>query len=121
MYLDSQLISRFLMGTLAVFAMVAIGGTFANMFRSVSRRFPFTKAALVLALPPFCLTRLLDRGSLSHLFRFAILVVVLGFVVDALKHLLLAWRSVGREEPATPKKPPDSESGSTGMVWEKAE
>ena len=121
MYLDSELISRFLLGTIAVFAMVAIGGAFANMFRSVNKRFCFTKTALILTLPPFCLSLVLDRSSLSTLYLYAMIVIVIGFSVDAARHLIAIWRH-GESLPSPRNENTSaSESSEKGMVWEKIE
>ena len=121
MHVDNELISQFLTGAMAVFAMVAIGGALANIFRAVSKRFAFTRIALVLALPPFCIAPCLDRSSLDTLYLFAFVIVVLGFLIDGSKHLFF---------PANPENPgPTAQAAQSAepdpderrMVWEKTE
>ncbi len=115
---DQELISRFLTGTMAVFALVAVGGALANVFRSAARRFAFTRAALIMALPPFCLAGCVDRAGLSTLFLFAIVIVVLGFTIDGLRNLTRAWRGE-QDGAARPAAQPGPQERS--MTWEKAE
>jgi len=120
MNFDEQLISYFLTGTVALFALVAIGGALANAFRTISRQFAFTKLALILGLPPFCLAKCVSRSSLSTLFLFAIIIIVLGFTIDGIRYLLLTWREPGNA--TTPaKKTQDGNSDGKGIVWDKAE
>lgn len=120
MYVDNELINQFLTGTIAVFVMVLIGGSLAHMLRSISKRFTFTKSALVIGLPPFCFSLCLDRGGLSTIYLFAIVIILIGYVIDGIKHLLLAWR--GEDDVSgTPPGEPATESREKKVIWEKVD
>jgi len=121
MQLDNELINHFLTGTLGIFALVLIGGALANVFRVISRRFSFTRTALILALPPLCLSQCVDRSSLDTLYLFAIIITVLGFLIDGALHLAATWHGEEDGKPARSAKTADEEKDDKRIVWEKAE
>ena len=116
--IDDQIIGQLVAGIVSVFILVGVGVILTFASRAIGRKFAFTRLALVLALPPFCLINLLDRGSVSTLYLYGIIVVVLGMAVDAIHHLL------PRKEPLETDHGTDTETGepnSDAVVWEKAE
>jgi hypothetical protein len=118
MELDNELINHFLTGTIAVFALVLIGGTLAHILRSVGAKFLFTKAALVLALPPLALSQCVDRSSLDTLYLFAFILILPGFLIDGARHLVCAWKDGDTGAPPKPSMT-DTASEEKGLVWEK--
>lgn len=120
MHVDIELINPFLTGTISVLVMVLIGGFLAYLFRSISSRFTFTRTALVIALPPFCFSLCLDRAGLSTLYLFGILIIMLGFVIDGLRHLLPAGRG-GDNSVARPSHDNDPDEGEKRVIWEKVD
>jgi hypothetical protein len=120
MHVDNELINQFLTGTISVFVMVLIGGSLAHLLRSINKRFAFTKTALVLALPPLCFSLCVDRGGLSTIYLFAIVVILLGFSIDGIKHLLPTGCTED-ESPPGESRPSGSESGEKQVIWEKVD
>ena len=119
MQVDIDLINQFLTGTISVFVMVLIGGSLAQLFRSISSRFTFTRTALVIALPPLCFSLCLDRGGLSTVYLFVITMVLLGYLIDGIRHLL----QCRRDDEAAPQPPrkTGSEPAEKQMIWEKVD
>ncbi len=121
MELDNELINQFLTGTVTVFVLVLIGGALANIFRAISRKFLFTKSALILALPPFCLVQCLDQGSRSTLYLYAIVLITLGFLIDGTRHLLFALRDDDPNATSGAALTDQSQSAEQRVVWDKAD
>jgi hypothetical protein len=122
MEIDNELISNFLTGTLAVFAMVAIGGALANLFSRTRRNHTFTRSALILILPPLCLSLCLPYMMLQVLFPLAAALVIIGFALDGAKQLIIAGkRAKPKPDPLPPEQEEDAESDGRTMRWEKAE
>lgn len=117
--INSEILSQLINGIIAVIILVAAGTilTLASKML-INKRFPFTRLALILALPPFCLINLLDRGSMSTLYLYAIIVIVLGMAIDGIAHLIRPEKLSGsnrkKKEPATGAEP-------DAIVWEKVE
>lgn len=126
MHVDNELINQFLTGTVSVFLMVLIGGTLAHLLRSIGKQFTFTKSALAIALPPFCFSLSLDRGSVSTIYLFAIVMILLGYSIDGVKYIMLARRTDGEPSPATSGQSDiaqnnASEDDGKKVIWEKVE
>ena len=119
--INNEILSQLINGIIAVIILVAAGGVLAFASRMmINKRVPFTRLALILALPPFCLINLLDRGSVSTLYLYAIIVIVLGMAIDGTAHLIRPEKLPGsnrkKKAPATGSEPdPDA------IVWEKVE
>lgn len=116
--INDQILSQFFNGVVAVVMLVAAGWILAFISRPVGEKFTFTRLALVLAIPPFCLINLLDRGSLSTLYLYAIVVVVLCIAIDGIHHLFPPRE--GRGTKPKPKKDA-GEPEPNAIVWEKVE
>ncbi len=117
--IDEQIASQLISGTIAVAIMVGIGILLSILLKVVvSRRFAFTRLALILVLSPLCMINLLDRSSVSTLYLYGIVVIVLGMTIDGIAHLL-------HPEPegkgGRKKKAPTIEPNADPIVWEKVE
>jgi len=116
--IDGQVISQLVSGIIAVAILVGIGILLAILLKlMMARRFAFTRLALVLVLSPFCLINLLDRGSVSTLYLYGIIVVVLGMVIDGIAHLIRPEQPKSRRK----KKAPTIEPKADPIIWEKVE
>lgn len=121
--LSDSMISEFLSGLFAVFALIAVGGMVALILGGMARRFPFTRLAIILALAPLSLVRFLERGGGSTLFLFAMIVILLGITIDGINYLLTPKIQPQPKEEQAPEKvqAQASEADSGVIVWEKAE
>ena len=116
--ISDSMVSEFLSGLFAVFALIAVGGILSLVLGSMAKRFPFTRLALVLALAPFSLVRFLDRSGSSTLFLYSMIVILLGITIDGINHLL-APRAISETKA---EEAEEQEEPAPGMiVWEKAE
>lgn len=117
--LTDQIVSQFLTGLFIILVLIAVGGSLSVVFTAMSKKFPFSRLTLMLALTPLCLVSFLDRSSADTLYLFSMISVLLGITIDGINHLLQP-----KEQPApkTGSKDADkTESKSDVIVWEKAE
>ncbi|MEN8260282.1 MAG: hypothetical protein ABFS02_06805 [Pseudomonadota bacterium] len=120
--LTDQIVSQFLSGLIAVFALIAVGGVLAIVLRGLERKFPFMRLALVLALSPLSLIQFFDYGGNTIFYIYAVIVISLGFTIDGVQYLFAA-KVRAKQEPKTvePEKEVSEEPGPGVIVWEKAE
>ncbi|VGO23270.1 hypothetical protein [Pontiella sulfatireligans] len=123
--LSDQLVSEFLSGLIAVFSIVAVGGALSLVLSGMAKHFPYTRLALVLALAPLTLVRLLESVGSSNLYFYSMIVVLLGITIDGISHLLEP-KAQPQEKPEPKSAPVEEEEKEAepppGMiVWEKAE
>ncbi len=119
--ITDQIISQFLSGLFIIFVLVAVGGLLSVVFKTMGKKFAFTRLTLMLALTPLCLMAFLDRSSTATLYLFSMISVLLGITIDGINYLLLP-----KELPKTAQKPEKSDAEKTDanpevIVWEKAE
>jgi hypothetical protein len=127
--LSDSMVSEFLSGLLAVFALLGVGAAIMLILTSLANKFPFSRLALVLALTPFCLIRFVDRGTESTLFLYAMILVLLGITIDGINYLLMpraqtkpSANSAAKTDETSASDPEAEEEEKPGMiVWEKAE
>lgn len=119
--ISSDLISDFLTGLFAVFALVTVGGVLNLLLRNIARRFPFSRLALVLALAPVSLMKFVDEAASLALFLYAMIVILLGITIDGLAYLLGPRTAREQEKVPRPKTEASPEEQKPVMVWEKAE
>ena len=117
--ISDSTVSEFLGGIFAILALVGVGGTLSLLLSGMTKRFPFSKLSLILALSPLSLIGFLDHGANSTLYLYAMIVILLGITIDGIAHLL---------EPKSPAKAnleaeenTTAESAPGRIVWEKAE
>jgi len=120
--ISDNMVSEFMSGLFAVFALIGVGAAIMLALSGLAKKFPFIRIALVLALTPFCLFRFLENGSVSTLYLYAMIVVLLGITIDGINYVLTPKEAVSKAKPeeAAPKKE-EKTSDPTMMVWEKAE
>lgn len=116
-----QMISQFLSGVFIIFALIFVGSVLSILFKAMSRKFAFTRLALVLALTPLCMVGFLDRSSTATLYLFSMISILLGITIDGINHLLMP-----KEQPQRAAEPEVAQSSVTEespdvIVWEKAE
>ena len=120
--ITDHLIGQFLSGVLTIFVLVGVGGVLSVFFSAMSKRFAFTRLALILALTPLCLVQFLDRSSTATLYLFSMIAVLLGITIDGINYLLIP-----KEQPrAIPKAKKENTAEEEAVnpdviVWEKAE
>ena len=120
------MISEFVSGLFAVFALIGVGAVLMLVLSGLANRFPFTRMALVLALTPLSLIKFLERGSESTLHVYAMITLLLGITIDGINHILTPKAPARRAaaKSAAPASAEDlaEEDEEPGMiVWEKAE
>lgn len=124
--ISDSMISEFVSGLFAVFALIGVGAALMLLLIGLAKRFPFTRLALVLALTPFSLHSFLENGSVSTLYAYAAIVVLLGITIDGISHLLTPREPAQEAEPekipaAVPEQRAENISDPNMIVWEKAE
>jgi hypothetical protein len=115
------MVSDFFSGLLGVLALVAVGSALALVLGGMTRRFPFSRLSLILALSPLSFSRFLGYGGNTTLHLYAMIVILLGITIDGISYLLEPReRSVAQQ--AKSEKAEKVEEPSPGViVWEKAE
>lgn len=116
-----QMISQFLSGVFIIFALITVGSVLSIILKVMSRKFAFTRLALVLALTPLCMVGFLDRNSVATLYLFSMISILLGITIDGINHLLLPKDQPIRAEKPEVAQPPVTEENPDVIVWEKAE
>jgi hypothetical protein len=120
--ISDNMISEFASGLFAVFALIGVGAMVMLLLTGLGKKFPFTRLALVLALTPFSLFRFLENGSVSTLYLYAVIVVLLGITIDGINYLLVPKEAVLKTDPSKAESEEPEEKPDPGMiVWEKAE
>ena len=118
--INNEILSQLISGIISVLILVAAGVILTVASKMlINKRFPFTRLALILTLPPFCLINLLDRGSTSTLYLYAMVVIVLGMTIDGIAHLIRPQEPPKRKN--RKKKEPADEPDPDAIVWEKVE
>lgn len=125
--ISDEMVSQFMSGLVAVLALVAVGCTLALILGRMTRRFPFSRLALVFALSPLAFVRVLEYEGNATLHLYAMIVILLGITIDGLAYLLVprkrpaekAAKEVPEEESAPIKAP---KKGTPRIfLWKKAE
>ncbi len=120
--ISDNMVSEFISGLFAVFALIGVGAAIMLLLMGLARKFPFTRMALVLALTPFSLFRFLENSSVSTLYLYAMIVVLLGITIDGISYVLTPREAI-RKEDAEPAQAEEKEAkpDPNMIVWEKAE
>lgn len=114
-----EMVSQFLSGVFIIFSLITVGSVLSVLFKAMSRKFAFTRLALVLALTPLCMVSFLDRSSIATLYLFSMITILLGITIDGINYLLIPKETL-RVEPKQ-ESAPAPESNPDMIVWEKAE
>ena len=122
--ISSDLISVFMLGLFAVFALMSVGSLLFLILRGLAKRFLFTRLAIALALAPISLAAFLELDGLTLLYLFSMIAVLLGLTIDGISYLLEPiTQPRGRNQNGSEKadSTQDSASDPNGIAWEKAE
>ncbi len=117
--LSDQVISEFLSGFFAVFALVAVGCLIAIVLKKIIGNYPFIRISLVLALTPLCLVQFLGSDS-SSLYLFSLIIIPLGLTIDGINYLLHQKKKAEAEQEAAEHQDKTEDPDSNVIVWEKA-
>jgi len=71
-----------------VLALIVVGCVIALILGGMTRRFPFSRLALVLALAPISFSHFFEELRLPTLYLYAMIVVLIGITIDGLSYLL---------------------------------
>ena len=115
-----QMLSQFLSGVLTVVVLIGVGGLLSVLLKPMTRNFVFTRMALILGLTPLTLINFIDRSSISTLYLFSMIAVLLGITVDGINFLLMPKERPKVEPVAEKEKAEDAEPDPGVIVWEKA-
>jgi hypothetical protein len=119
--ISDQMVSQFFSGLLGVLALVAVGSALALALGGMTKRFPFSRLSLILALSPLSFSRFLEYNGTTTLHLYAMIVILLGITIDGISYLLEPRVRSGAEQ-AQPEAVEKTEERSPGViVWEKAE
>ena len=123
--LTDQMVSQFLSGVIAIFALIAVGATLSALFKAMDEKFTFTRLALIMALSPLSLVSFLDAGYVSTLYLFSMIVALLGITIDGINFLLLPKERIQAvsmvEKEKEKEEASEIEPDSSVIIWEKAE
>jgi hypothetical protein len=119
--LTDQMVSQFLSGVIAIFALIAVGATLSALFKAMDEKFTFTRLALIMALSPLSLVNFLDAGYVSTLYLFSMIVALLGITIDGINFLLLPKERIKTESTVEKEEASEIEPDSSVIIWEKAE
>ncbi len=121
--INDHMVSEFFSGLIPIFALVVIGYLFSILLGGMARRFPFSRLALIVVLPPLSLVRFLDPKSSFVLYLYAVVVMILGIVIDGIGYLQepkeAQVKAVSKEEPE--ETDAAVEPDPNVIIWEKAE
>ena len=119
--ISDQMVSQFFSGLLGVLALVAVGSALALALGGMTRRFPFSRLSLILALSPLSFSRFLEYNGTTTLHLYAMIVILLGITIDGISYLLEPRVRTATAEEAKPEEAEKAEEPSPGViVWEKA-
>lgn len=119
--ISDQMVSEFFSGLLGVLALVAVGSALALALGGMTKRFPFSRLSLILALSPLSFSRFLGYGGNTTLHLYAMIVILLGITIDGISYLLEP-RERSSAQQAKAEEAEKVEEPSPGViVWEKAE
>ena len=120
--ISDSTVSEFLVGIVAILALISVGGILSLLLGSMSKRYPFSRLALILALTPFSLIGFLDSSASSTLYLYAMIVILLGITIDGIAFLLEPKANTKAESRAEPAQEKQAEEPDPGVIiWEKAE
>ena len=129
LFINSNIISEFLSGVLIILALMIVGGLLAYLLKNMAKHYPFTRLAVILALTPVSLMQFLGRETQTFFFLYAMIVALLGILIDGIKHLIefkaqsqphraaIALQK-SDEEPAE-EEPAEEAPRADMLVWEK--
>lgn len=86
--ISDNTVALFISGLITILALIAVGGILSFILKGMTKRFPFSRLALILSLSPFCLIGFMDRGANSSLYLYAMIVILLGITIDGIAYLL---------------------------------
>lgn len=121
--ISDEMVSEFLSGLVVVLALVVVGCTIALVLGGMVKRFPFSRLALALALPPLCFMRFMEYQGTSSLHLYAMIVILMGITIDGINYLLepkVRPNADETEDTQTEQQARNEESSSSVIVWEKA-
>jgi hypothetical protein len=119
--ITDQIISEFTSGVVAVLAVIAVGAALSFILRGISRKFPFTRMALVLALAPLSLINFVGYSESTALLFYAMITTLLGITIDGINHLLLPKERPQTISDSATQEEETVKSNPGVIVWEKAE
>ena len=119
--IPDQIIREFLSGVIAVLAAIAMGAFLLFILRGISRKFPFIRMGLVLALAPLSLINFLGNRESYALLIYAMITVLLGIAIDGINHLLMPKEQSQPTQNPVNQAEETVESNPDAIVWDKAE
>lgn len=119
--IPDQNISAFIIGVIAVLAIVAVGALLWFILKAIAWKFPFTRLTLAIALAPMSMISLLDDRNTTALFIYAIVITLAGIIIDGITHVLRPQEPPQADRQSEKEDEHSAESSPSGIVWEKAE
>lgn len=119
--IPDQTISEFVIGVIAILAIVAVGALLLFILQRSATRFPFFRMVLVVALAPLSLMGALDSQAGFALLIFSILATLLGITIEGISYLSRPKEESVIIGSSPQKNKEDTPSSPDSIVWEKAE
>ena len=119
--ISDQMVSDFFSGLLGVLALVAVGSALALALGGMTKRFPFSRLSLILALSPLSFSRFLGYGGNTTLHLYAMIVILLGITIDGISYLLEPRERSDAQQAKAEEAEKVAEPSPGVIVWEKAE
>lgn len=119
--ISDQMVSEFFSGLLGVLALVAVGSALALALGGMTKRFPFSRLSLILALSPLSFSRFLGYGGNTTLHLYAMIVILLGITIDGISYLLEPRVRSDAQQAQSEEAEKVVEPSPGVIVWEKAE
>ena len=119
--ISDQMVSQFFSGLLGVLALVAVGSALGLALGGMTKRFPFSRLSLILALSPLSFSRFLGYGGNTTLHLYAMIVILLGITIDGISYLLEPRERSGAQQAQSEEAEKVAEPSPGVIVWEKAE
>ena len=119
--ISDQMVSDFFSGLLGVLALVAVGSALALALGGMTKRFPFSRLSLILALSPLSFSRFIGYGGNTTLHLYAMIVILLGITIDGISYLLEPRVRSDAQQAQSEEAEKVAEPSPGVIVWEKAE
>ena len=128
---SDETLSRFLSGLLIILILISIGTIIGWLLGKLRKKHPFSRLAIMLALPPLSFIQFISDNQRPAFYIFTMIVLVAGITIDGMAYLLTPKDRTDAEDPVTagakaetaseqPEDEPVSQTESSGaLVWEK--
>lgn len=98
---SDETLSRFLSGLLIILILICVGTTLGWLLTKMGKKHPFSRLAIMLALPPLSFIEFISDNQRPAFYIFSMIVLVAGIAIDGLAYLLTPKKRNDTVEPVT--------------------